>query len=146
MNIRLFNGLGEIPLFNPDIEDNPPSSVVTFRSDIMASDGIIISSPEYAHGVTGAVKNALDWIVGSGEFVNKPTAILNAGPRSSIAYESLKEIVRTIDGQIVPGASIDVPILGNQQAVEGLEIDPEIARLIYQIIESLDSAIIGDAG
>src|SRR5579872_2146108 len=95
--ISLCNSLGALPLFNPDIENHPPTSVTYFRSQIATSDAILIASPEYAHGITGALKNALDWVVGSGEFFQKPVAVLNATARSSHAYESLKEILKTMD-------------------------------------------------
>jgi len=141
ITINLFSGLGALPFFNPDLEGLEPDSVLAFRKVLSASDGVIISSPEYAHGITGVMKNALDWIVGSGEFMNKPVAVLNAAPRSSTAYETLKEVVRTIDAKIIPDASIDIPVLGRDLDVSGLLSDPEIAPLIDRVISSLTMAI-----
>src|SRR5437773_772725 len=78
LEMHVYPSLGEIPLFNPDIEASDPAPVATLRSAIMAADALIIASPEYAHGVTGVVKNALDWMVGTAAFVNKPVALFNA--------------------------------------------------------------------
>ncbi len=55
--------LGDLPHFNPDLEPIEPPSVTDLRSQIAWSDGLIISSPEYAHGIPGVIKNALDWLV-----------------------------------------------------------------------------------
>ena len=72
IHVELFTELGNLPLFNPDLDitDSPP--VANFHARLLEADGVIIASPEYAHGVTGVMKNALDWMVGSEAFVNKP--------------------------------------------------------------------------
>src|SRR5438105_3467377 len=85
VEIILYDGLGDLPHFNPDLEEANLPSVMDFRARLRAADGVLISSPEYAHGVPGVMKNALDWVVGSGEFVDKPVALLNASPRSTYA-------------------------------------------------------------
>ena len=85
IEVALFSGLGELPLFNPDIEAPEPAPVLALREHILAADALLIASPEYAHGVTGAMKNALDWMVGNESFVNKPVGLLNASPRATHA-------------------------------------------------------------
>ncbi len=66
MSIALYEGLGQLPFFNPDLDnDYPPPAVVDLRKRIGSADGILICSPEYARGVAGAMKNALDWLVAS---------------------------------------------------------------------------------
>ncbi|MCE9598780.1 MAG: NAD(P)H-dependent oxidoreductase, partial [Spirochaetia bacterium] len=74
--ISIFEKMGLLPLFNPDVEFGPFEAVIEFRKRIISADAVIIATPEYAHGVTGVMKNVLDWIVGSGELVNKPVAVL----------------------------------------------------------------------
>jgi len=82
--MRQFIALGSLPHFNPDDDtDHPPAAVVAFRAEITWADALMISSPEYAHGVPGTLKNALDWLVGSGEIINKPIALINASARAS---------------------------------------------------------------
>ena len=83
VTIESFDALGELPHFNPDLDGDgatPPPAVARWREAIRAADGLVISCPEYAHGVPGAFKNALDWLVGSGELMAKPIALLNASP------------------------------------------------------------------
>src|SRR3954467_11195962 len=77
VEVSLYGNLGELPLFNPDLdgadlEGIGPAPVLDFRAHLAGADAILIASPEYAHGVTGVLKNVLDWEVGSGEFTNKP--------------------------------------------------------------------------
>lgn len=105
IEIQLYERLGDIPLFNPDLEGFEPSSVLNFRTELKTAHGILIASPEYAHGITGVLKNALDWVVGSGEFVGKAVCLINTSSRSTHAYESLKEILKTMDAKISNKAS-----------------------------------------
>jgi len=70
--VSIYDGIGKLPHFNPDLEETSGLAVLDFRQRLQESDAVLISSPEYAHGVPGVLKNALDWIVGSGELVNKP--------------------------------------------------------------------------
>lgn len=137
--------IGALPLFNPDLEGSEPQSVFDFRAAVAEADGIIIASPEYAHGITGVLKNALDWVVGSSEFVGKHVAVLNAAPRSAVANEALKEVLRTIDARIVVEASLDIPVLGKDLDVDGLLQDPELSPLIERTVAALASAIRKDS-
>src|SRR5262245_51288966 len=82
VEINVYGGLGELPHFNPDLEGTEPSTVKDFWAQVRTCDGMIISSPEYAHGIPGVLKNALDWLVGGEEFIGKPVALFNASPRS----------------------------------------------------------------
>ena len=83
VEISVYGDLGILPHFNPDLEGFEPQSVLDFRSQLQMADGVLIASPEYAHGITGVIKNAFDWVVGSGEFVHKPVALLNASSRAN---------------------------------------------------------------
>ena len=100
--VVLFAQLGDIPAFNPDREtETPPPAVAAFRDSVRESDAVLVSTPEYAHGIPGALKNALDWLVGSGEFYEKPVAFLHASPRGEIARAALKEVLVTMGAQLV---------------------------------------------
>lgn len=113
VEVALYGGLGDLPPFNPDLEGAEPPSVLDFRARLKAADAILIASPEYAHGVTGVLKNALDWVVGSGEFMGKPVGLLNGFERSVHAPAALAEIVTMIGGQVVPEAAKTVALSTN---------------------------------
>src|SRR5471032_1144965 len=100
IEVRLYRDLGQLPLFNPDITDMPPL-VAALYEQLIDADAVVIASPEYAHGVTGAIKNGLDWMVGNQSFVGKPVALFNASPRSSFAYDALRETISVMSAQVV---------------------------------------------
>lgn len=143
MHIELFDELGMLPLFNPDIEATDPLAVANFRTRLLAADGVLIASPEYAHGVTGAMKNALDWMVGCETFVNKPVALLNASPRAVHAQASLKEIITTMSARIVEEASIAVPVLGAKLDEAGIVSHPEISAALRKALRVFQAEIAG---
>src|SRR5580692_6589308 len=90
VTIEMFEGIGNLPFFNSDLDgDRLPREVAEFRAAIGAADGLLISSPEYARGVAGVMKNALDWLVGSFEFPNKPVMLVNTSPRATHALAAL---------------------------------------------------------
>ena len=101
VEVSVYGELAEVPPFNPDLDtDTAPVGVVRFRAALEACDAILICSPEYAHGVSGVLKNALDWIVGSGELMDKPIALINASGRATLAYASLRETLMTMSGRV----------------------------------------------
>ena len=143
MRIELFGELGALPLFNPDIEATDPPAVVNFRARLRAADGVLIASPEYAHGITGAMKNALGWMVGCEIFVNKPVALFNASPRAVHAQAALKETLATMSARIVDEASITVAILGARLDEAGIASHPEIAAALREALIAFQAAIAG---
>ena len=75
------------------------------RELLIAADAILISSPEYAHGVPGSFKNLLDWLVSTGELVGKPVALLNAAPvGGEYAQNAILETLRTMNWRVVGDA------------------------------------------
>jgi NAD(P)H-dependent FMN reductase len=142
VEISVYDGLADLPHFNPDLDDEgAPPPVMDFRRQLQAADGVMISSPEYAHGVPGVLKNALDWVVGSGELVDKPIALINASPRSTYAQESLMETLTVMSAKIVAEASITVALAGKKLDVAGIITDPEISSALQSAIVALACAI-----
>jgi NAD(P)H-dependent FMN reductase len=141
IEIRLYEGLGDLPHFNPDLEAQEPPAVTDLRARVRWADGLLISSPEYAHGVPGVMKNALDWLVGGDEFIDKPVALLNASPRSHHAQDSLAETIRTMSGRLVP--TVAIPLLGTKLDEAGIVANPELAGLVRSAILAFVQAIEG---
>jgi NAD(P)H-dependent FMN reductase len=141
VEIELYGSLGELPHFNPDLEDDEPPAVTELRQRVRTADGLLISSPEYAHGVPGVMKNALDWLVGGSEFPGKPVALLNASPRATHAQASLTETIRTMSARFISEASIGVPLLGRKLDAAGIAADPELAGAIRGAIVAFTRAI-----
>lgn len=113
VDFHIFDGHGQLPLFNPDLEPTAPESVVALWAAVTAADVIVIASPEYAHGVTGTIKNTLDWLVGHVPFAYKPVAVFNPAYQSHHADEALKEILRTMSADLIPEACVRIPVIGS---------------------------------
>jgi NAD(P)H-dependent FMN reductase len=128
VSIDLYDGLDRLPHFNPDLEPTEPAPVIALKRRVAGADGLIISSPEYARGVPGSLKNALDWLVSGSEFVDKPVALLSASARSTYAFEALKTTLTTMSGRFIANASITVPLLGRNLDAGAIAADPELSR------------------
>lgn len=142
ISVELFRELGNLPLFNPDLEASDPPVVAKFRAQLVAADAVIIASPEYAHGVAGALKNALDWMVGNEAFVNKPVALLNASPRAVHGYAALKETITVMSAHLVEEASITVPLLGCGFNEAAIVAHPEISAALRGALHALRVAVL----
>lgn len=115
VDVVLFERVGDLPHFNPDLEARGDPAVLApvaeLRTKIAAADGVLIASPEYAHEMPGSLKNALDWIVGSGELYGKPVAIVCVSPRSNGGAYARGAIEQTLHAQgsiIVSSATVAV--------------------------------------
>jgi len=145
VTIELYRQLGELPHFNPDFDNEClPAIVGEFRALIGAVDGLLISSPEYARGVPGSLKNALDWLVGSFAFPNKFVALINTSPRATHALASLTTTLETMSARIVKDASVTLPLLGSTLGADEIVETPELAEPLRKAIAAFAEAI-GDA-
>jgi NAD(P)H-dependent FMN reductase len=139
VEVVAFDGVGDLPHFNPDLDAeglDVPEPVRRLRETLAAADAIVISSPEYAHGVPGALKNLLDWLVSAGELVGKPVALLNAAPAGGeYAQASLLETLRTMNWRVVEEASLTKPFLP-RKILDDLA-DEDARRTLCAAVEAL---------
>ena len=123
LQLNVWSGLGDLPPFNPDIElfspaeDARMTAVQNWRAALAASDAVLIACPEYGHSIPGVLKNALDWVVGTGELVNKPVAITNAYAnrmRGSYVRAALAECLRAMNAHLIeqslPAPELDASV------------------------------------
>jgi chromate reductase len=142
VNVEIFEGIGNLPFFNSDLDgDRLPPEVAEFRTVIGAADGLLISSPEYARGVAGVMKNALDWLVGSFEFPNKPVALINTSPRATHALAALTVTLETMSARLVRDASITLPLLGTVNDAASITANAEFAAPLRDALERYVQAI-----
>ncbi|MGH8611003.1 MAG: NADPH-dependent FMN reductase [Gammaproteobacteria bacterium] len=141
MDVTLFRGIGKVQLFHPDLELQVPPEVATLHAEVATADALLIASPEYAHGVTGIIKNALDWLVSFEPFVYKPVAVFNASPRAHHADAALRETLKTMSAVIVETASISIPLLGADLTEDGMVESLPISRAIRDALIALYSAV-----
>jgi NAD(P)H-dependent FMN reductase len=135
MIIDHYDGLAELPPFNPDLDNATPlPAVALWRGEISISEGLLISSPEYARGVPGALKNALDWLVSSEVFPGKPAALFNASERGVAMQASLRLILETMSAKLVETAMLTVPLLGTQTDAAAIVSDPKHSEKIQEAL------------
>jgi chromate reductase len=128
VEIVLYTGLGNLPHFSPDGDgDEPPAFVKALRCEIGLSDGPLIAAPEYAHGLPGVFKNALDWLVNCVEFPGKPVALINTSQCAIHAQGHLREILATMLARLIDSASITLPLMGRNLDAAGILADAELS-------------------
>ena len=142
IEVSLFDGLGDLPHFNPDLDgDAVTHAVKDWRSRLLAADGVVFSVPEYAHGVPGTLKNALDWVVGGNELVGKPVTLFNASPRGAYAQASLTETLTVMSAQVLSAASVTLQLLGKSASASQIAADPAVSAALRSGIEAFAFAI-----
>lgn len=129
MAFTIFGGVGHLPLFNPDLEADPPPAVLALRAAVADADALLFASPEYAHGVTGVIKNTLDWLVSFEPLGGKRAAVFNAGARAQHADLALRETLTTMDMVIVQAASGPLPHPGTHSDDEMVANAPLAAAI-----------------
>jgi chromate reductase, NAD(P)H dehydrogenase (quinone) len=145
VNVLVYRDLAQLPPFNPDddVEDRrKPEPVETLRALVSASEALIIAAPEYAHGIPGALKNALDWLVASETFAGKPTVLINTSPRAFHAQASLREILSTMAARLAPEAFTSLALTG--KTAEDILADPVCVRRLVESLEGLIAATRAD--
>jgi chromate reductase, NAD(P)H dehydrogenase (quinone) len=146
VKVLVYRDLGKLPLFNPDddIEDKPkPEPVETLRALADGSDALVIAAPEYAHGLPGALKNALDWLVASETFAGKPTTLINTSPRAFHAQASLREILSTMAARLIPEAFVSISLTGKAVTADDILADTVYRRPLAESLEALIAATKG---
>jgi chromate reductase len=137
IEFTLYDGVRDLPHFNPDLEADLPPPAAALRAAVEGADALVIASPEYAHGVTGSIKNALDWLVGSEAFAGKPVAVLNESPRACHADAALRETLRTMAAVIVEAASRTIPLQDVNAAEHDLAELPAVASAVRESLDAL---------
>jgi chromate reductase len=138
LDIHIFQELSNIPHFNPDLDtDHPPKAVTDFRKQLSEADGILICTPEYAMGVPGTLKNAIDWTVSSCEFSHKPVALITASSVGEKGHRSLLETLRIIESDIPDDSQLLISFVKTKVSNEGKITDGETLEQVKKLIASL---------
>ena len=149
--VTLWDELEQIPPFHPDRDregDVPPPSVARLRAALGAADAVVISTPEYAFGVPGALKNALDWTVASGDFAGKPTVAISSSPSDlggDKAHASLVLTLGAMQARMPPGGGLIVPFVRKKVADGGRVTDAATVAALTELVRWLASAVAVEA-
>jgi len=134
-----YDGIGRLPHFSLDLDAEgtaPPPEVQELRELFIAAEALLISCPEYAHGIPGSFKNMLDWLVSTGELVGKPVALLNASPSGGrYAQVAILETLRTMNWRVVEEASLIEPFVRTK--IAGEVTDEQTLRTLRKAVAAL---------
>lgn len=140
--VDLYDGIRELPHFDPDLDGpEPPPGIADLRARLVAADAVLISTPEYAHALPGALKDALDWLVGSGELVDKPVAVMSASPGldgGKIAGDALVALLDVMSARVV--AQLAVGATRSKRDEHGNFTDPDTLADVADLVRTLAAA------
>jgi NAD(P)H-dependent FMN reductase len=134
VELQVFDGLRDLPPFNPDLEAMAaPDSVLRWRQALADCDAVLIASPEYGFSLPGALKNGIDWVIGSGELEGKVVGITAAVPapeRGRRGLQALRDTLTAVRATIVGGEPIPI----------GPEFERRVAALVRALVETAPAA------
>jgi chromate reductase, NAD(P)H dehydrogenase (quinone) len=141
--VVLFEGLTSLPHFNPDDNHEPVAApVARFRQLLQQADGVLICTPEYAHGVPGTLKNAIDWVVSTNEFSGKPTMLVTASTDGSFAHKALLETLKVIEAKDVEQHNLLVQFaatkIDGENKITDNELQAEMSKILHSFSKVFD--------
>ena len=141
---EIYDGLGELPHFNPDDDgDEPPAAVARLRAAIANADALLFCTPEYAGALPGSLKNLLDWTVGGGQTYGKPVAWINASwasTRAAGAHAELRTVLAYTATVIVEAACAEIPVGRPDVADDQTVRDEQLRQRIAASVDALVAA------
>ncbi|WPQ60847.1 NAD(P)H-dependent oxidoreductase [Chitinophaga sancti] len=147
ISFSIYEGLDQLPYFSPELDfegATPAATVADLRAQLSEADAVIVCTPEYAFGIPGVLKNALDWIVSSGEFVDKPTAVISASPMMTggdKANASLVQTLKVLTATIKDDRILTIPTVRTKIDAAGNITDDILKADLVKIVTSLKSPV-----
>ncbi|MBU2809135.1 NAD(P)H-dependent oxidoreductase [Acidithiobacillus ferrooxidans F221] len=143
VEVSVFHNLNVLPVFSPDAEgEKTPVAVREFMEAISATDGIIISSPEYIRAIPGGLKNAIDWIVSRYEIIDKPIVLVHASHRGDDMLTSLRLVLSTVSNNFLEHLFLRIPLIDKspEEIMEFLRL-PERESQIRSFLLNFAAAV-----
>lgn len=137
-SVQLYSGLEQLPQFNPNRDtEEAPAEVANLRKQLRAADGVLICTPEYAIGVPGALKNAIDWTVSSMEFSKKPVALITASLSGEKAHQSLLGTLLIIESRMTQDSQLLISAVRTKVGRDATINDEATREGVDKLIRSL---------
>ena len=140
---RRYQSLDKLPFFNPGVNEDS-EFVAEFRQMLRTADGVIICTPEYAFGIPGVLKNALDWIVSSAELNGKPVCAISASPLNAGGDKALASLLLTLEALGAwknTSASLSIANVKNKMDAAGNITDENLKKTLTKTIHNLTEMI-----
>ena len=139
-----YERISMLPHFSPDQVDDAGTEVNDFRKLIRQSDAILICTPEYAHGVPGSLKNAIDWTVGTSDFSGKIVMLITASTDGKFGHSSLLETLRVIEAIVPPEIQLLIPFANTKIHPNGGITDSQTMADVKVSLNKLHNMILED--
>lgn len=143
LNIEIFEGLQNLPHFNPERSvGQPPEPVLAIRKKIETADGIIICTPEYVFSIPSGLKNLLEWCVATTIFAQKPTGLITASAGGEKGHQELMLVMKTVEAKFTEGTSLLISGIKSKIDLEGNlqeELENQLALFINNLTRLVDN-------
>jgi len=134
VEVVIYDGLRDLPQFNPDLEEQAPlPRVEAWRRELEASDALLLASPEYGFSLPGALENAIDWVIGSGELERKVVAVTASVNHPERGRRGLAALENTL-------SALSVTIVGGAPIVRGPTLDEQVRALLDALLDAAHAA------
>lgn len=146
VELRIHDGLRDIPPFDEDILPLHPAPVQRLWDEVKDADAVLVSTPEYNSSIPGQLKNALDWLsrpLIDSPLRNKPAAAIGAstGMFGAVwAQAEARKVLSAIGARVID-TELPVPSAHEQFAEDGRLADEELERNLVELIEELAAAV-----
>lgn len=137
-----YDGMGDLPHFSPVAEGEAlPPTVLHLHRQLNNADAIIICTPEYAFGLPGSLKNLLDWTVSTGNFADKPVAVITASSSGQYAHPALLTILGALSANVIKNGTLLISFIRAKMNIAGEITDGETEDQLRAVFESLLKSI-----
>ena len=142
IEITTFGSIATLPHFNPDDNNEQVhEEVESFRQLLRNADGVIICTPEYAHGVPGSLKNAIDWTVSTSEFSHKPTVLITASTDGRFGHTALLETLKVIEAKNIEQLQMVIQFIRTKVSEDSKITDEQTLQEVKNLIEKFVKTI-----
>jgi chromate reductase, NAD(P)H dehydrogenase (quinone) len=130
VTVEVWDGLANLPHFDPELEAGGPlAEVEELRAALRSADAVLVACPEYGHSLPGSLKNAIDWVIGSGELERKVVAIAAAVPHADRGRRGLGALGDTL-------GAVSARVVGGEPIVKGPSFEADVERLLATLVEA----------
>ena len=131
VELVIYDGLRDLPHFDPDLAAaGPPPAVLALRQALSSSDALVVASPEYGHSLPGSLKNAIDWVIGTGELEQKIVAITASTPAVERGQKGLDALAVTL-------GAVSARIVGGAPIARGAASDEHLRALVNALVRTV---------
>jgi chromate reductase, NAD(P)H dehydrogenase (quinone) len=148
MKITVFEGLGDIPMYNQEILDaGVPESVKKLRAAVDAADGLLLACPEYNFSFSAAMKNAIDWLsrLPNQPFMDKPIAVVSAsqGPLGGarVQYDA-RRVLTQLWGHVMPRPEVFIGLAPSKFDAQGKLTDETTKKFLGDLLAGFRTWIV----